>query len=101
MGSLSRVDIIYTDLVEFIKNENIPVFAATKDGKSILEFSENINAGIWIFGSESHGISKNIVELCEHFYSVPKANPEILTESLNLSVSASLVMSYLRLFSKS
>jgi len=101
MGSLSRVDIIYTDLIEFIKNEKIPVYGTAKDGISILEFSENINSGIWIFGSEANGISNDISELCESFYSIPKSDNEILTESLNLSTSASLVMGYLKLFNRS
>ena len=101
MGSLSRVDIIYTDLIKFIRNEKIPVFGTSKEGKSILEFSKNINSGIWIFGSEANGISNDISELCESFYSIPKSNKEILTESLNLSTSASLVMSYLKLFNRS
>ncbi|MFL2616575.1 MAG: TrmH family RNA methyltransferase [Flavobacteriaceae bacterium] len=101
MGSLSRVDIIYTDLIKFIRNEKIPVFGTSKEGKSILEFSKNINSGIWIFGSEANGISNDISELCESFYSIPKLNKEILTESLNLSTSASLVMGYLKLFNRS
>ena len=101
MGSLARVDIIYTDLIEFIKNEKIPVYGTAKDGISILEFSENINSGIWIFGSEANGISNDISELCESFYSIPKSDNEILTESLNLSTSASLVMGYLKLFNRS
>jgi TrmH family RNA methyltransferase len=101
MGSLSRVDIIYTDLIEFIKNEKIPVYGTAKDGISILEFSENINSGIWIFGSEANGISNDISQLCESFYSIPKSDNEILTESLNLSTSASLVMGYLKLFNRS
>ncbi len=101
MGSLSRVDIIYTDLIEFIKNAKIPVYGTSKDGKSILEFSNNINTGLWIFGSEANGISNDISELCESFYSIPKSNKEILTESLNLSTSASLIMGYLKLFNRS
>jgi TrmH family RNA methyltransferase len=101
MGSLSRVDVIYTDLIKFIRNEKIPVFGTSTEGKSILEFSKNINSGIWIFGSEANGISDDISKLCESFYSIPKSNKEILTESLNLSTSASLVMSYLKLFNRS
>ena len=101
MGSLSRVDVIYTDLIEFIRNEKIPVFGTSTEGKSILEFSKNINSGIWIFGSEANGISDDISKLCESFYSIPKSNKETLTESLNLSTSASLVMSYLKLFNRS
>ena len=100
MGSLSRVDVIYTDLTEFIKNQKIPVYGTSKDGKSILEFSENINSGIWIFGSEANGISNNVSELCESFYSIPKSNSEILTESLNLSSSVTLVMAFIKLFNK-
>ena len=95
------MDIIYTDLIKFIRNEKIPVFGTSKEGKSILEFSKNINSGIWIFGSEANGISNDISELCDSFYSIPKLNKEILTESLNLSTSASLVMGYLKLFNRS
>ena len=77
------------------------MYGTSKDGKSILEFSNNINTGLWIFGSEANGISNDISELCESFYSIPKSNKEILTESLNLSTSASLIMGYLKLFNRS
>ena len=33
------------------------------------------------FGSEANGISSDISELCESFYSIPKSNKEILQKA--------------------
>ena len=39
MGSLSRVNVHYIDLYDFISSSNLPFYCASISGKSILEFS--------------------------------------------------------------
>ena len=61
MGSLSRVNIIYTDLGVLFSQINIPVYGALLDGKSIYE-TDFGQAGIVLLGNEGNGISKELLE---------------------------------------
>lgn len=47
-----------------------------------------------LFGNEGHGISEQLLNLCTLFYSVPSA-PTSTTESLNVSISAAIILSKL------
>ena len=97
MGSLSRVNVHYIDLYDFISSSNLPVYGASISGKSIIEFSEKKDSGIWIFGSESNGISDDLSKLINQYYCIPKGNNRVKTESLNLSTSFSIILSFLNL----
>tara|TARA_B100000614_G_scaffold33874_1_gene26396 strand:+ start:1426 stop:2019 length:594 start_codon:yes stop_codon:yes gene_type:complete len=55
MGSLSRVNVIYTEIFEFLKSKNLPIYAADLKGEK-LKKSKISDKCIWVFGSESHGI---------------------------------------------
>ena len=94
MGSLSRVNVHYIDLYNLISSLNLPVYGASVSGKSILEFTEKKDSGIWIFGSESNGISDEISKLIDQNYCIPKGNNCVKTESLNLSTSFSIILSF-------
>ena len=56
MGSLSRVNVIYTNIVKFLKSKSLPIYAADLGGKKFNK-SEIFDECIWVFGSESHGLS--------------------------------------------
>ena len=96
MGSLSRVDVFYRDLVQFIDSKGLEVFGADIKGESVNTFKSQ-NEGIWVFGSESHGISEDVRKKIKKFVQVPKFNQDIKTESLNLSVSLGIILSRLRI----
>ena len=59
MGSLSRVNVIYTDIVKFLESKNLPIYAADLNGQK-LDKNKIRDKCIWLFGSESHGISEKI-----------------------------------------
>lgn len=95
MGSLTRVNIHYTDLVKFIKGkpENTPVYGALLVGESILRTSFD-KQGIIIIGSESHGISPEILPLITHAVHIPSfSHNEAITrtESLNASIANAII----------
>ena len=96
MGSLSRVNIIYTDIVEFLESKNLPIYAADLNGQKIEKSMINDKC-IWVFGSESHGISEKIKKLVNISFTIPKYNENVKTESLNLSTSLSIILSYSRI----
>tara|TARA_B100000963_G_scaffold359299_1_gene386195 strand:+ start:14793 stop:15587 length:795 start_codon:yes stop_codon:yes gene_type:complete len=93
MGSLSKVNIVYTDLIEFIKKTNKKIFAASLSGKSIIDFNFKDFDGILVFGSESNGLSEKIKMLVDDFISIPNTNHNLYPNSLNLSISVAIFLS--------
>ena len=96
MGSLSRVNVIYTEIFEFLKSKNLPIYAADLKGEQ-LEKSKISEKCIWVFGSESHGISYKIKKLVDNSFTIPKYNKDVKTESLNLSTSLAIILSFCRI----
>ena len=96
MGSLSRVNVIYTEIFEFLKSKNLPIYAADLKGEQ-LEKSKISDKCIWVFGSESHGISAKIKKLVDNSFTIPKFNEDVKTESLNLSTSLAIILSFCRI----
>ena len=96
MGSISRVNVIYTDIVKFLKSKKLPIYLADLNGKKLIK-SEISDECIWVFGSESHGISKKIKKLAHKSYTIPKYRESIKTDSLNLSSSVAVILGFLRI----
>ena len=96
MGSLSRVNIIYTDILKFLQSKNLPIYAADIEGQKIGK-SKISDKCIWLFGSESHGISQKIKKLVDISFTIPKYNQDVKTESLNLATSLAIILSYSRI----
>ena len=96
MGSLSRVNIIYTDILKFLQSKNLPIYAAEIEGQKIGK-SKISDKCIWLFGSESHGISQKIKKLVDISFTIPKYNQDVKTESLNLATSLAIILSYSRI----
>lgn len=92
MGSLSRVNIIYTDLGVLFSQINIPVYGALLDGKSIYE-TDFGQEGIILLGNEGNGISKELLEKINYPITIPRYGK---AESLNVAISASIFCSELR-----
>ena len=92
MGSLSRVDMIYTNLAEWMKKNNkIKTYAAALNGKNISEL-KGLTEGVIIIGNESKGISAEIMQLCTEKITIPKTGE---AESLNAAVAAGIILSHL------
>lgn len=91
MGSLSRVNIIYTDIEEFIKNNSgIKIYAATLSGKDVSLFK--IKEGIILIGNESKGVSEKLLNISAEQITIPKQGE---AESLNAAVACGIILSNL------
>ena len=90
MGSISRVDVIYTDIKKMIKEMdiNVKVYAAVMDGKDINQIKVNENS-LFVFGNESNGISKEIKNIIPERITINKIGE---AESLNISASAAIIL---------
>ena len=95
MGSFTRVQVFYRDLKTFIlENKNkYAIFGTLMNGESIRnkEFPEY---SAIVLGSESKGMSNEIIGLINQAVSIPRGNlaeKETLAESLNVSLATAIV----------
>lgn len=91
MGSVFRTKVFYTDLKEFIQKgiqEKVAFFAAVMDGNSAkVGFMQK---GGLIMGSESHGISKDLLFQEIARITIPRIGK---AESLNVGVATGILLS--------
>lgn len=92
MGSLSRINVVYTDLAEFLKEQNAPIFGTLLDGKNIYQ-QHWTDEGFLILGSEGNGISEEIKVLIDHPVTIPGSGS---TESLNVAIAAAICCSEIK-----
>ncbi|MEO9021321.1 MAG: RNA methyltransferase [Ginsengibacter sp.] len=92
MGSLSRVNIFYTDLIPFIqKNKKINLYAAALEGTSIFKLPK-IAEGIILIGNESKGVHNDLLQLSSQKITIPRYGH---AESLNAAVATGIVLSHI------
>lgn len=95
MGSLTRVNVVYTDLDAYLANTKLPVFGTFMDGDNI--YSESLpQNGIVIMGNEANGISQSIEDRVGQRISIPRFGDLRQTESLNVATAAAIILSEFR-----
>lgn len=97
MGSFIRVNIIYTDLVEYLSETDNVNIGTDMDGESIYSFQrpEKINL---ILGNEGNGMRPETEALLQQRITIPRFGSSQSTESLNVSMAAGIILG--QLFSK-
>ncbi len=89
MASIARVEVVYTSLPEFIKeNKSLPVYATVLDGEPLDKVGK-IEKGIIVTGNESKGISEAVLQLASHKITIRKIGK---AESLNAAVATGIVL---------
>lgn len=95
MGSITRVNVIYTDLQDFIAQTSLPVFGTFMDGKNI--YQETLPTdGVLIFGNEANGISTTIENSIKNRIAIPRFGDIQQTESLNVATATAICLSEFR-----
>ncbi len=93
MGSLGRVNIVYTDLPVWLKNnKQIKIFSASLDGKDIKKAGKLIE-GIIVIGNEANGVSDEVLKLVHEKIAILKIGE---AESLNAAVATGIILSHLK-----
>ena len=93
MGSLARVNIVYTGLYDFIhSNDSVRVYAATLSGKNLSAIGK-LAEGMVVIGNESTGIRDNILQLVKYDISIPRFGR---AESLNAAVACGIILASIR-----
>lgn len=96
MGSLSRVNICYKELNEFLsETEDIPVFGAMLEGENV--YSQKLpETALLVMGNEANGISYQISALLTHKLNIPQFGKSKDTESLNVATATAILLSEFR-----
>ena len=94
MGSITRVNVVYTDLVEFFKKTGLPVYGTFMDGEGVYS-SVLPKKGVLVMGNEANGISSEIENLVNSKVSIPQFGSKA-TESLNVATAAAIFMNEIR-----
>jgi TrmH family RNA methyltransferase len=91
MGSLIRVEVIYTNLEEYIMlNPGKTVIASTLEGEDLHE-KIRVTDTLLLMGNESKGISPTLQSLAAKRIRIPRRGG---AESLNVAVATGILLSY-------
>lgn len=88
-GSLFRMNIFYGSLKALFEKSKAPVYGAVLDGENIYK-TDLPYEGIVLIGSESHGISEELLPYLKLKLSIPGAGA---TESLNAGAATGIILS--------
>ncbi len=89
-GMIFHVNIIYSDLLDFINKHSFLTIYGTSviNGKKLRDIKFNKQVGI-IIGNEGRGMSEDLKQFCNELIYIPMNKN---CESLNAGVSASIIM---------
>ena len=96
MGSISRVNIVYTSLQQIIAESSMPVYGTLLDGQNI--YAQDLSkGGIIVMGNEGNGISEPIRALISHRLFIPSYPAGSDTaESLNVAIATAITCAEFR-----
>jgi TrmH family RNA methyltransferase len=92
MGSITRVEVHYTDLCAYLTNCPSLVLGAFLDGEDVHQTVYG-REGIIVVGNEARGISPPVAALVNRRITIPRYGG---AESLNAAVAASIILDNLR-----
>ncbi len=91
MGSLGRVNVIYTNIISWLAhNKKVTVYAAALHGKPLQQFKQ-LKEGLIVIGNESKGISDEVMKYCDEKITIAKTGA---AESLNAAVATGIILSH-------
>jgi TrmH family RNA methyltransferase len=91
MGSLGRVNVVYTDLLPWLaQKDQVNIYAASLQGKDVKTMGK-LHQGIIIIGNEANGVSDAVMELVHEKITIPKIGE---AESLNAAVATGIILSH-------
>ncbi|NML57189.1 TrmH family RNA methyltransferase [Chryseobacterium cheonjiense] len=94
MGSFTRVNIVYTDLAEYLsQTENVNI-GTDMEGENIYSFRKPEKMNL-ILGNEGNGMRPETERLLEKSVMIPRFGQSQSTESLNVSMAAGIILGQL------
>lgn len=95
MGSLTRVNVVYADLLEYLDKSKRPIYGTYMDGDNVYT-SQLPKDAILIMGNEANGISSEITTRIERRIGIARFGPDQATESLNVATATAIFLSEFR-----
>jgi TrmH family RNA methyltransferase len=93
MGSLGRVNVVYTDLVAWLpENSKVKIYSASLEGEDVKAIGK-LKEGILIIGNEANGVSDEVMDLVNEKINIPRIGE---AESLNAAVATGIILSHLK-----
>ena len=87
MGSFTRVNFFYDDLIDVFRNWNVPIYGAFLNGENVHKMTQ-ISPGVILMGNESNGISENLEKLVTDKVTIPGFGE---AESLNVAIATAIL----------
>ena len=95
MGSLTRVNVSYLHLEDYLASYKMDVFGTFMTGENI--YTANLpSEGLIILGNEANGISEAITSKVKRQITIPQFGNNKSTESLNVANAAAIILSEFR-----
>ena len=92
MGSISRVNVVYTDLKQYLSSFSKEIFGTFMEGENI--YKSNLpKEGVIVLGNEANGISEDIENTITQRITIPRFGDLQQTESLNVATATAIVLS--------
>ena len=95
MGSITRVNINYIDLLAYLKASDMPIFGAFMEGENVYN-TTLAEKGILVMGNEANGISKAVEAVIINKLSIPRFGVLQAAESLNVATATAILLSEFR-----
>ena len=95
MGSLTRVNVQYVDLEDYLESRKTEVFGTLLAGENIYTTTLP-NEGVIILGNEANGVSEAIKEKVNRKITIPQFGTVKETESLNVANATAILLSEFR-----
>ena len=88
MGSLSRINIVYTKIEELLQQTGINKYAAALHGTPVND-CKKLTEAVIIIGNEGKGISQAVMQLANEKITIPRIGE---AESLNAAVATGIIL---------
>ena len=90
MGSIFRVNVVYRNLLDFLRNLNCPIHGALLQGEDLNSFNSS-EIHVLVLGSEGKGISNEVLPLISNPISIMGSGN---AESLNVGIATGIFLHY-------
>lgn len=93
MGSLTRVNLNYTNLQEYLTSSKATIIGTYMDGENLYQYNSKPKNTILVMGNEANGISSEISKLISQRITIPRFGELQQTESLNVASATAIILS--------
>ena len=92
MGSLTRVNISYTSLEDYLSKSSIYKYGAFMEGNNVYKSTLETKNAVIILGNEANGISSSTLPYIDEKISIPSYGSSRGAESLNVAMAGAILL---------